>query len=110
MRFLKHIIREINALPCCAIMTAHEELIQDKNTGAVKYFPLVTGKLRTQIGLYFSEVYTLSVAGSKRTVTFKPSGERPAQKTRIYKEDVGSIVNPTMDKIIESYMLNPIPF
>lgn len=45
------------ALPLNILYTGHIELIEDINTGKVVYLPKITGKLRTEIGNWFSETY-----------------------------------------------------
>lgn len=107
-QIIKHVIREVNALPCMAIMTAHEELVTD-SSGTTKYYPLTTGKLKTQIGLYFSEIYCFRNVGRERRLDFHPDSTHPVQKTRIFPETMSGITNPSLDKLVEQYMLEAVP-
>lgn len=45
------------ALPLNILYTGHVELIEDINTGKIVYLPKITGKLRTEVGNWFSETY-----------------------------------------------------
>ena len=45
------------ALPVHIIYTGHIELFQDDSTGAQKFYPKVTGKLRTEVANWFNETY-----------------------------------------------------
>lgn len=45
------------ALPLHIVYTGHIELIQDDSTGASKFYPKITGKLRTEVANWFNETY-----------------------------------------------------
>ena len=45
------------ALPLNIAYTGHIELIQDEHTGASKFYPKITGKLRTEVANWFNETY-----------------------------------------------------
>lgn len=45
------------ALPLHIIYTGHIELFQDDSTGAQKFYPKITGKLRTEVANWFNETY-----------------------------------------------------
>ncbi|MCK4649588.1 AAA family ATPase [bacterium] len=45
------------ALPIHIIYTGHIELFQDEATGAQKFYPKITGKLRTEVANWFNETY-----------------------------------------------------
>jgi len=45
------------AFPLDIIYTGHIELFQDEATGAQKFYPKVTGKLRTEVANWFNETY-----------------------------------------------------
>lgn len=52
-----HILR-MKALPCHYIITGHLELIEDEDTGSVRYLPKVIGKTsRTEFEAWFNECY-----------------------------------------------------
>lgn len=44
-------------LPVHILYTGHIELIQDDSTGASKFYPKITGKLRTEVANWFNETY-----------------------------------------------------
>lgn len=103
MVIIKQVIRELNALPCMAICTAHELIMKDEAAGTIRYYPLVTGNLRDQVGLYFSEVYGLSQTKKGTTITFFPSYARPVLKTRIFRSLQESLDNANLDTIISGW-------
>lgn len=103
MTILHHIIRELNALPCAAICTAHEELVKDEATGSTTMYPLLTGKLRSKLGLYFSEVYSLNSGPKGRQLRTCPDGRYKQDKSRIFPADMEQIPNPTLDYIYDYY-------
>lgn len=45
------------ALPLHIIYSGHIELFQDDSTGAQKFYPKITGKLRTEVANWFNETY-----------------------------------------------------
>lgn len=45
------------ALPLHIVYSGHIELFQDDSTGAQKFYPKVTGKLRTEVANWFNETY-----------------------------------------------------
>jgi len=45
------------ALPIHVVYTGHIELFQDEATGAQKFYPKITGKLRTEVANWFNETY-----------------------------------------------------
>lgn len=108
-QIIKHTIREFNALPCMGVMTAHEELVTDSN-GVTRYYPLTTGKLKTQIGLYFSEIYCFRNVGKERRLDFHPDSTHPVQKTRIFPETMSGITNPSLDTLVQKYLTAEMPF
>jgi len=45
------------ALPLHIVYSGHIELFQDDSTGSQKFYPKVTGKLRTEVANWFNETY-----------------------------------------------------
>ena len=45
------------ALPIHVVYSGHIELFEDKGTGAHKFYPKITGKLRSEVANWFNETY-----------------------------------------------------
>jgi len=45
------------ALPINIVYTGHLELLEEEETGAHKFYPKITGKLRTEVANWFNETY-----------------------------------------------------
>lgn len=54
---LAKLVLKTLALPLNILYTGHIELFQDEATGAQKFYPKITGKLRTEVSNWFNETY-----------------------------------------------------
>jgi hypothetical protein len=57
MALVSQVLDHIFNMPLHTVVTAHEELLKDELSGRIMGVPLITGKLKFKIPLYFSEVY-----------------------------------------------------
>lgn len=55
--FFKQLIGAIAALPCRVIVTAHIQTEKDEATGQILRTPMLAGKLRGELPIYFEEVW-----------------------------------------------------
>lgn len=112
MIVLQRVIQDFNTLPCFGIMTAHEEMVKNEETGGVYISPLIVGKLREKVGLYFSEVYCMSAKNDRRVFRFAPNGLYRVAKSRFLdpKENNGVMENITLDDIVERYLTPNMSF
>lgn len=55
--FFKQVIMGVLSLPCNVIFTAHIATDKDENTGEILRTPLIAGKLKNELPIYFAEVY-----------------------------------------------------
>jgi len=68
------------------VFTAHEELFLDEVTGEVFCLPLLIGKMRHRIGLYFDEVYrafTMTKKGEVEYLLLTRASRRYSAKSRL---------------------------
>lgn len=86
MNWISNFIVRAKNLPCNVVFIAHENMIKDETTGAIKILPLVTGKMAGRIQLLFDEVYYTQAVNSGGSVKYKllvrANGVRSA-KTRL---------------------------
>ena len=57
MNYIMNITKYFLDIPTITVITAHEELMKDELTGQIMGVPLITGKLKFKLPLFFSEVY-----------------------------------------------------
>jgi len=57
MSLAQQVLNHLFDLPLHTVVTAHEELLKDEISGKILGVPLITGKLKFKLPLYFSEVY-----------------------------------------------------
>lgn len=62
------LLYEILPLPWNVIMTGHVRIKQDEKTGEIRRVAAIPGKMGTDIGIYFNEVYRSHVVGGKYVV------------------------------------------
>ena len=55
------------SLPCNVIFTAHIATEKDETTGQILRTPLMTGKLKNELPIYFAEVYRAFVETDPKT-------------------------------------------
>jgi hypothetical protein len=57
MVLIQQVLDHFLNLPLHVVITAHEELMKDELSGRIMGVPLITGKLKFRLPLYFSELY-----------------------------------------------------
>lgn len=63
---MKKMINYLLSLPVNVVVTAHIEVKKDETTGGVLHLPMLTGKLATELPIYFGEVYRAYVDTDKQ--------------------------------------------
>ena len=99
--WLKELISAINTIPCAIASTAHLHIDTDENGAVIARSPLIQGKLRYTMGLFYDEVYLLERRGKDHIIYMKEHKMFEA-KTRTFPDD--SIKNITLDNIADAYL------
>lgn len=102
---IKLLVR-LRRAPCNVVITAHEEMIRDENTGKLMVVPLVTGqKFGPKLPIFFSNIYNAVVdiprSGNKvatRYLLVQPDGTRLA-KTQVTSDE--QRIDKSYDAIIQ---------
>lgn len=64
-------IKEFMTLPCDFLATCHLETEQNQETGRIKSYPLITGKLKTRIPLLFTDIFVCLTRPSKDGLQYR---------------------------------------
>jgi hypothetical protein len=70
--WFKQMIQTILTFPCNVIFTAHIHVEKDELSGAIIRSPMLAGKLKQELPIYFEEVYRAYVEGGKHYLQTKP--------------------------------------
>lgn len=69
--WFKQMIQTILTFPCNVIFTAHIHVEKDELTGAIVRSPMLSGKLKQELPIYFEEVYRAYVENGKHMLQTK---------------------------------------
>lgn len=81
MCIIENAIKDILALPCDVIITAHDAMTKDEVTGKVMKDIMITGKLVRRLPLLFDEIYYANTKETSKGVTYNLL----TQKTSTYQ-------------------------
>lgn len=99
--WMKEIVAVINDLPCAAVSTAHIHTDTDESGAVTARTPLISGRLKYTMGLFFDEVYLLERRGDKHVVHFNEINHFEA-KTRTFTDKL--VKDITLDEIATAYL------
>lgn len=80
------------------VFIVHNEYAQDKETKRMEYIPLLTGKLKTQVAIYFNHIFHCVVENGKYQVQTVPNKTFKMARTSFeHLEDVHDVTIPITD-------------
>lgn len=84
------------------VVIAHEDFVSDENTGRIWCLPLVTGKMKQRLPIYFDEVYHSEALMGEEGMTYRllsKATEVYIAKSRLVKSHIH--LPPSYDEILE---------
>lgn len=74
MNILTEFFRILASMPCASFLTAHVEYLTDKQGNVLRQMPLITGKLKSQAGLWFDETWLQKRVTGTHSTVFRGTG------------------------------------
>jgi len=99
------------ALPIHVVYTGHIEVMDDKDTGQTRFYPKITGKLRTELANWFNETYfcyrNFDEEKKKTRYHWKTAG---TGKMEFFKSSLNSLGRYWTDPIEIDFDKKPVGF
>lgn len=97
--WFKQMIQAILTFPCNIIFTAHINVEKDELTGAIVRSPMLAGKLKQELPIYFEEVYRAYSENGKYMLQTKPDKSFGIIRSQVPK--LPSVIEANYSEIIK---------